>query len=50
MRDYREANLREEVAQTIFDLLALSEMMRMDLPKEINQKPTILTGRGKSII
>jgi len=43
MREYSEDNLREEIAQAILDLLALSKIMRMDLEKEIDQKLTSLT-------
>jgi len=42
MREYSEDNLKEEIAQTILDLLALSEIIGMDLQKEINQKLTSL--------
>jgi len=45
MREYSEDNLKEEVAQAILDLLALSEIIGMDLDKEINKKLANLTER-----
>ena len=38
MREYKEDNLREEIAQAILDLFVLSEIFKIDLPKEINKK------------
>lgn len=48
MREYREDNLREEITQAILDLLALSEIMGMDLQKEISRKLTSLAERRHS--
>ena len=45
MREYSEDNLREEIAQAILDMLALSEIIGMDLPKEIDQKLDSLSKR-----
>jgi len=38
MRKYDEDNLKEEIVQAIIDLLVLSEIFEIDLPKEINKK------------
>jgi NTP pyrophosphatase (non-canonical NTP hydrolase) len=46
MREYDGDNLKEEIAQAILDLLALSEIMGMDLQKEINQKLTDIVKKG----
>ncbi len=42
MREYDEDNLKEEITQAILDLLTLSEIMGMDLEKELSQKLTSL--------
>lgn len=38
MREYEEENLKEEVAQAILDLLVLSEVFNINLPKALNGK------------
>jgi NTP pyrophosphatase (non-canonical NTP hydrolase) len=50
MREYSEDNLKEEIAQAILDLLALSEIIGMDLQKEINQKLTSLAEKRQSAV
>jgi NTP pyrophosphatase (non-canonical NTP hydrolase) len=38
MREYEEENLKEEVAEAILDLLVLSEVFNINLPKALNGK------------
>ena len=38
MREYEESNLKEEIAQTILDLLVLSQLFNIDLPEALNKK------------
>jgi NTP pyrophosphatase (non-canonical NTP hydrolase) len=47
MRKYREDNLKEEIAQAILDLLVLSEIFEIDLPKEINKKIDDMATKGQ---
>jgi len=37
-RKYDENNLKEEIAQAILDLLVLSEVHNIDLPKQLTRK------------
>jgi NTP pyrophosphatase (non-canonical NTP hydrolase) len=51
MREYREDNLKEEIAQAILDLFVLSEIFEIDLPKEINKKiGDMSTKRNSSLL
>ena len=38
MREYEESNLKEEIAQTILDMLVLSQLFNIDLPEALNKK------------
>jgi NTP pyrophosphatase (non-canonical NTP hydrolase) len=38
MREYQESNIKEEITQAILDLLVLSEIHRIDLPKGLSKK------------
>jgi len=38
MRKYDEDNLKGEIAQAILDLFVLSELLNMDLSKELKEK------------
>ena len=38
MRNYDETNLKEEIAQSVLDLMVLAELNDMDLEKEIELK------------
>jgi len=38
MREYEESNLKEEIAQTILDMLVLSQLFNIDLPDALNKK------------
>jgi NTP pyrophosphatase (non-canonical NTP hydrolase) len=38
MREYEESNLKEEIAQTILDILVLSQLFNIDLPEALNKK------------
>lgn len=37
-RKYEEKNLKEEFTQAILDLLVFPEVLKIDLPKELNRK------------
>ncbi|MGB8780629.1 MAG: MazG nucleotide pyrophosphohydrolase domain-containing protein [Candidatus Bathyarchaeia archaeon] len=45
MREYEVGNLKEEIAQTLLDLLVLSEVFNIDLPEALNRKIDEMTRR-----
>jgi len=38
IRKYEEKNLKEEITQAILDLLVFPDVLKTDLPKELNRK------------
>jgi NTP pyrophosphatase (non-canonical NTP hydrolase) len=38
MREYKESNLKEGIAQAVHDLLVLSEVFNVDLSEALNRK------------
>lgn len=48
MRKYEEENLKEEIAQSIVDLMVLSQLFGMDLEKELAKKMNEMKERGKA--
>ena len=46
-RKYEENNLKEEITQAILDLLVLSEVFNIDLPKELDRKIDEMAKRRK---
>lgn len=49
MRKYSEDNLKEEIVQAILDLFVLSEIIKIDLPKEINRKMDDMAKRATTV-
>jgi NTP pyrophosphatase (non-canonical NTP hydrolase) len=47
IRKYEEENLKEEIAQAILDLLVLSEIFNVDLPKAITTKMDKMASSSK---
>jgi NTP pyrophosphatase (non-canonical NTP hydrolase) len=47
IRKYEEKNLKEEVAQAILDLLVLSEIFKVDLPRVIATKMDDMAKKGQ---
>lgn len=47
IRKYEEENLKEEITQAILDLLVLSKIFKVDLPKTITRKMDEMASKGK---